>query len=105
MAASGSPSQREIERAAEAFALAAHALRLRILCELARESPQSPSRMAPLIGTDLSTVSYHFRCLSRAGAVRLHGTKQRRGALEHYYVLGPLGTRLVGLVDGAGSSR
>lgn len=33
----------------------------------------------------VSTVSYHFKVLMRAGCIELIGTKQRRGATEHIY--------------------
>jgi predicted transcriptional regulator len=32
-------------------------------------------------------VSYHVRELEKAGLIELVTTKQRRGALEHYYTL------------------
>lgn len=100
-----SPTPRQIARAADAFALAAHPLRLQILCALASRAPQSPSDLSDALGSELSTTSYHFRCLSRAGAVKLQRTAQRRGAIEHYYVLGVLGAKLVELVGSAQVGR
>jgi predicted transcriptional regulator len=32
-------------------------------------------------------VSYHVRQLQKAGLIQLIATRQRRGALEHYYTL------------------
>jgi DNA-binding transcriptional ArsR family regulator len=33
----------------------------------------------------VSTVSYHFKVLAKAGCIELVATKQRRGATEHFY--------------------
>jgi DNA-binding transcriptional ArsR family regulator len=61
-----------------------HPLRVEILVELDR-APMSPSEYAARYGDELSTVSYHFRELEKAGCLTIVGETPRRGAIEHYY--------------------
>ncbi len=61
-----------------------HPLRVRILTVL-NERVASPREMSDEFGEPLGNVSYHTRMLVELGAIELVDTKQRRGAIEHYY--------------------
>ena len=86
----------DYERIAGAFV---HPLKLRILALMAEPPPPRPVREAAeepgwspnglyvALGEPLGKVSYHVRQLEKAGLIELVATKQRRGALEHYYTL------------------
>jgi DNA-binding transcriptional ArsR family regulator len=85
----------EYQRIAEAFV---HPLKLRILTVMAEkpppraapEAPQpgwSPNTLHMAVGEPLGNVSYHVRQLEKASLIELVATKQRRGAIEHYYTL------------------
>ena len=50
----------------------------------AKES-RSPKQMTVPVNRDVSIVSYHVRVLAEHGAVKLVGTRPRRGAVEHFY--------------------
>jgi DNA-binding transcriptional ArsR family regulator len=62
----------------------AHPLRVSILRVL-QHRVASPSEIAGEIEAPLGNVSYHVRVLERAGLLKLVRTRQRRGAIEHYY--------------------
>jgi DNA-binding transcriptional ArsR family regulator len=73
-----------------------HPLKLRILALMAEPSASAggPGGRAGArlvaqqpLGEPLGNVSYHVRQLEKAGLIELVATKQRRGALEHYYTL------------------
>jgi hypothetical protein len=49
--------------------------------------PLSPSDLARQLDEKLGTVSYHVGIMLRLGALEEAGTKQVRGALEHFYVI------------------
>jgi DNA-binding transcriptional ArsR family regulator len=86
----------DYQRIAEAFV---HPLKLRILALMAQPPPPrtvpegspearwSPNSLCIAVGEPLGNVSYHVRHLEKAGLIELVATKQRRGALEHYYTL------------------
>ncbi len=86
----------DYQRIAEAFV---HPLKLRILALMAEPPPPpaapedrpeaswSPNSLCIAVGEPLGNVSYHVRHLEKAGLIELVATKQRRGALEHYYTL------------------
>ena len=86
----------DYQRIAEAFV---HPLKLRILALMAEPpSPRAASEATPdpgwspnslnvALGEPLGNVSYHVRQLEKAGLIELVATRQRRGALEHYYTL------------------
>jgi DNA-binding transcriptional ArsR family regulator len=63
-----------------------HPLRKRLLrlCVEAREK-RSPKELTIPVNVDISIVGYHVRVLAKHGAVALVETKQRRGAVEHFY--------------------
>ncbi len=62
----------------------AHPLRITILRVL-QDRTASPSEIASEISAPLGNVSYHVRVLERVGLLELVRTRQRRGAIEHYY--------------------
>lgn len=62
----------------------AHPLRMKLLAIL-EERTASPTELAELTEVSLPRVSYHVRRLASAGLVELVSTRQRRGAIEHYY--------------------
>jgi DNA-binding transcriptional ArsR family regulator len=86
----------DYQRITEAFV---HPLKLRILALMAEPPPPratpegppearwSPNSLCIVVGEPLGNVSYHVRQLEKAGLIELVATKQRRGALEHYYTL------------------
>lgn len=55
---------------------------LRLLLDCDELSPRAASG---IMDKPLPHVSYHVRVLARTGAVTLSGTRQRRGAIEHFY--------------------
>jgi Helix-turn-helix domain len=66
---------------AKAFA---HPLRVQILTIL-NERVASPNLLSQDLDQNLNLVAYHVRVLERYECVELVGTKQRRGATEHFY--------------------
>jgi predicted transcriptional regulator len=62
----------------------AHPLRARAL-ELFGDAPKSPNQVAKELEVDVSSLAYHVRVLRKLGCIELVETKQRRGALEHFY--------------------
>ncbi len=48
--------------------------------------PTSPVSLSKTLGEDLSSVSYHVTVLLQKKALTQAGTRQRRGAMEHFYV-------------------
>jgi len=61
-----------------------HPLRINILRVL-EDRVASPREIAAEISAPLGNVSYHVRVLERVGLLKLERTRQRRGAIEHYY--------------------
>lgn len=63
----------------------AHPLRQRILERLSSAGEASPTELARQLDARLPNVAYHVRVLLELGCVELVRTRQRRGALVHYY--------------------
>lgn len=61
-----------------------HPLRMRLI-SLLEQQTASPKMLAEQLDVSLGVVAYHVRTLCSLGVVELVETKQRRGALEHYY--------------------
>lgn len=61
-----------------------HPLRMRLLALLEQEAA-SPKLLADKLEVPLGTVAYHTRTLYDLGLLKLVHTRQRRGAVEHYY--------------------
>jgi DNA-binding transcriptional ArsR family regulator len=46
---------------------------------------RSPNELAKELGTNVSKVSYHFKTLTKCGALEMTDRRQVRGAVEHFY--------------------
>lgn len=57
---------------------------MRILAMLDEEAA-SPALLGPKLGVPVSRVAYHVRLLHELGLIELVRTRQRRGAVEHFY--------------------
>jgi DNA-binding transcriptional ArsR family regulator len=91
-----STARLDYQRIVEAFV---HPLKLRILALVAEPPPPrpapegapepgwSPNSLHVTVGARLANMRYHIRQLEKAGLIELVATKQRRGALQHYYTL------------------
>lgn len=62
----------------------AHPLRAKAL-PLFAEGMVSPIQAARQLDVDVSHLAYHIRVLHQLGFIELVETRQRRGALEHFY--------------------
>jgi hypothetical protein len=72
--------------AVEMAKLLSHPLRFAILNDMNTPFRRlSPSEFGDLRGEPLSTVSYHFRVLDKAGCIKVVEEIPRRGATEHVY--------------------
>lgn len=68
-----------------------HALRLRILTRLQQaEEPMSAGQLRREFDLPQQNVAYHVAALREAGLIVETHTKQRRGALEHFYRVAPV---------------
>jgi DNA-binding transcriptional ArsR family regulator len=61
-----------------------HPLRAKAL-PLFADGTVSPIQVARQLDVDVSHLAYHIRVLRELGFIELVETKQRRGALEHFY--------------------
>lgn len=87
------------ERRAVLAKMLTHPLRLQIMKLLDEsEEPLSPSTIAERLEAPLGNVSYHVRQLLGAKFLKLKRTKQRRGAVEHFYALEEAGDNLLKIV-------
>jgi DNA-binding transcriptional ArsR family regulator len=82
----------------------AHPLRSELLSALAEAGKASPSELAAASSrrVSLSALSYHVQQLRALGLLQPAGTRQRRGAVEHFYRLSPKGELVLGFVDRIG---
>ncbi|HWM54363.1 MAG TPA: winged helix-turn-helix domain-containing protein [Solirubrobacterales bacterium] len=62
----------------------AHPLRAKAL-PLFAKGAVSPIQVAKRLDVDVSHLAYHIRVLRQLGFIELVETRQRRGALEHFY--------------------
>jgi DNA-binding transcriptional ArsR family regulator len=62
-----------------------HPLRQRILQQLVERGSASPKQIAGALEEPLGNVSYHVKMLREFDCVELVDTRQRRGAIEHFY--------------------
>lgn len=67
----------------------AHPLRIAILEAMSREGGRtlSPSDLCRELQVPLSNTNYHVTELAKSGLIELTGTRQVRGATEHFYRL------------------
>jgi predicted transcriptional regulator len=80
-----------------------HPVRIAIVKRLGDMREGSPVAFAEELDAPLATMSHHFRSLAHSGLIRLERTEQRRGALQHFYVLSPRGQETVGWLQTAPS--
>jgi predicted transcriptional regulator len=62
-----------------------HPLQLRIIERAAAGGRFSPKQLADEWGLPVNNLAYHVRALRDLKLLTPAGTKQRRGATEHYY--------------------
>lgn len=63
----------------------AHPLRVEILEAFVAEGDLSPVLIARKLGQPIGNVSYHVNVLKDCEVIELVSTRQRRGALEHFF--------------------
>ena len=63
-----------------------HPTQVEILETMAAGDRLSPAEFCSN-GEEISRVAYHFRALKRVGLLEAAGSRQKRGAIEHYYRL------------------
>ena len=73
---------KEIDRAL--VKVAGHPVKVRALTVLTERSA-SPKEIADQLELPIGQVSYHVRVLEEMGMIELIGTRQVRGAVEHFY--------------------
>jgi DNA-binding transcriptional ArsR family regulator len=78
----GRPDLDETTRMAKAMA---HPLRGKILTHLSNHGTASPADLSRVLDEPIGNVSYHVRMLLDLDCVELVDTRQRRGAVEHFY--------------------
>ena len=78
----GRPDLDETTRMAKAMA---HPLRGKILMHLTNHGTASPADLTRVLDEPIGNVSYHVRMLLDLDCVELVDTRQRRGAVEHFY--------------------
>lgn len=61
-----------------------HPLRVEIL-EILNQQESSPSQLAGILDESLPKAAYHAKILHKCGCIELTRTKQKRGAVEHFY--------------------
>lgn len=64
-----------------------HPVKVAIIRDLRDGRTVSPVVWAEANGIRIQNSSYHFRSLRTAGILKEVGTRQQRGALEHFYAL------------------
>jgi len=62
-----------------------HPLRVEVLETIARQGEISPTQIATSLEQELGRVSYHVNVLEGCEVIELSGTRQRRGAVEHFF--------------------
>ncbi len=67
-----------------------HPLRRRILKNMLAGGPTSPRLLADTLEEPLGNVSYHVKVLEKNDAVKLVGTRQVRGSVQHFYAPEPM---------------
>jgi DNA-binding transcriptional ArsR family regulator len=62
-----------------------HPLRVEVLEAIISQGEVSPTQVATNLGQELGKVSYHVNVLKDCEVIELVRTRQRRGALEHFF--------------------
>src|SRR5262245_11441664 len=82
----GRPPEKEVHLAnLEQMKVLADPRRIRILEALGSEE-RTTKQVAEILGEPPTRLYHHVAALARVGLIRLARTRQRRGALEKYYV-------------------
>lgn len=63
----------------------AHPLRVEVLEAIISQGEVSPTQIATSLGQELGKVSYHVNVLRSCEVIELTRTRQRRGALKHFF--------------------
>lgn len=79
---SGNNSQVIDQRLVKAVA---HPLRVEVLEAIISQGEVSPTQIATNLEQELGKVSYHVNVLRSCEVIELARTRQRRGALEHFF--------------------
>ena len=74
-----------------------HPLRVEVLETIVAEGEISPTQIVAKVKGDLGKVSYHVSVLKDCEIIELAGTRQRRGALEHFFRPAPSMPRFIEL--------
>ena len=78
----GEPEQPDMDRL---LAELKHPLRRQLLRSMIDADPISPIELSERTGASVSRVAYHVRVLDSCGAIELVTTRQRRGAIQHFF--------------------
>lgn len=65
-----------------------HRTKVQIIRDLRNGKPTSPTAWSAAHREPLGNVAYHFKSLGKLGILEVVETVQRRGAIEHFHVLG-----------------
>jgi DNA-binding transcriptional ArsR family regulator len=86
----GKKRKQDDEQAEAVLSALGHSLRRRILrLLLGDDEATSPTQAAGRLDAPLSHVSYHFRVLARAKALKKTGERPVRGSVQHFYRVNP----------------
>lgn len=94
------PSKKpEVDFGTRIARLAAHPLRRKILKMVSESGAEglSPNQCFKRIDEGLSQISYHFKVLREGEAIKKFKDVPRRGAVEHYHRIAPLGKTVLAL--------
>lgn len=81
------PQMSKLQKNNAVLSALGHPLRRKILrmMETNNNGGLSPKMISDELEQSIGVVAYHVRLLAEAGVLTLVGTKQRRGAIEHFY--------------------
>jgi DNA-binding transcriptional ArsR family regulator len=85
MSTQPSTSRRDLDETTRMAKAMAHPLRGKILMHLSNHGTASPADLSRVLEEPIGNVSYHVRMLLDLDCVELVDTRQRRGAIEHFY--------------------
>jgi DNA-binding transcriptional ArsR family regulator len=85
---------------ADIFGALSHPVRIRALLQFRGDAKLSASKLLDAIpDVGLGTLAYHVRQLADSGLLKPAGRIPRRGAIEHLYVLTPVGAKVATLLE------
>jgi DNA-binding transcriptional ArsR family regulator len=85
MSTRATPGRPDLDDATRMAKAMAHPLRAKILSHLNDHGTASPADLSRVLDEPIGNVSYHVRMLLDLDCVELVDTRQRRGAIEHFY--------------------